>query len=138
MLHLIIRGKWKSPNHSKNKSEDDTHAVKKQILAAVGKYLYEKKVGTNPDIDVDPKTGKIQLKGRGKFDKKGFQSELDANEYFELLYLNVNDFSDEIRLLKIIELESFYVIPPSIEILDTLLKHLIDSNKFESFVIAIR
>lgn len=89
VLDIVIRGRWKSPNHSTNKEHDDTHEVKGEILKSVGRKVYEKLVGKNPDLDVN-NDGKIVLRGRpGKGCEEYYETDLDAVNFFDDLYLEI-------------------------------------------------
>lgn len=127
MLRLIIRGKWKSPNHSNDRSKDDTHEIKRKILKEVGEYLYSKDVGKNPDIDIDPKTKKIKLKGRGKCKGKEFESDINADKYFSLSFILASELEPLYAKVENedIPYDYYYVIPPDIDVLEKLLDYLI-------------
>lgn len=99
-LYLIIRGKWRTPNHSNKRSEDDTHKVKEEIYKAVGRRNFSGDVGSNPDIDVDDKTGKIILRGKGPFWKKTYPTSLPADDFFILCFSCIKDAEEtEVSLL---------------------------------------
>lgn len=130
MLRLIIRGKWKSPNHSSDRSKDDTHEIKRKILKEIGEHLFRKDVGNNPDIDINSKTKKIKLKGRGKFKGREFESDISVDKYFHLSFILVGE-------LKPVFLEEeyedmgfdyYYVIPPDLEVLSRLIDYLFEQE----------
>jgi hypothetical protein len=137
ILHLIIRGKWKSPNHSNDRSKDDTHKIKEEILKKIGKRIFEKEVGTNPDLDIDPKTEKIVLKGRGKYSREIFKTEIDADGYFVqcIVITDYPPYSD--MRAKYHKTSTYYAIPPDIDILSLLLDHIFKQENNLDFVIEI-
>jgi len=95
-LHLIV-GKWKTPNHSNRKAEDDSHKVKDEILKRIQRINFSKKVGDNPDIDITVE-GVIILKGNGKFKNKPyFVSKIPAADYFILRLVPFLD-TDEVEI----------------------------------------
>lgn len=96
MLHLMV-GKWKTPNHSNCKADDDSHKVKKKILKRIGRKNFSKKVGDNPDIDITVE-GVIILKGRGKFKNRPyFVSDISADDYFVLKFVPFTE-SNEVEI----------------------------------------
>lgn len=89
ILHLILRDKWKTPCHSKNKSKDDTHEVKEDILKEVSKLFKGKKhvgkVGKNPDLDIN-EDDIIILKGVGQRKGNEFNTNISAAKFFVLAF----------------------------------------------------
>ena len=98
LLRLIVRGKWKSPGHSSDRSKDDTHQIKKEILDSVEVY-FSTQVGDNPNIDIDPTTERIVLVGVGAFRRGRFITDLPASDFFVLALLQASsEESPEITL----------------------------------------
>jgi len=137
ILQLIIRGKWKSPQHSNQKSRDDTHKIKGEILNKIGKLIYEKKVGKNPDLDIDPKTKKIVLKGRGELSRKIFETEINADDFFIQFFVIAEHTPYLYRHVRHHITDQYYVIPPDIEILSLLLDHIFRQTNNLNFEIEI-
>jgi hypothetical protein len=138
MLHLIIRGTWRTPSHSNDRSKDDTHKVKEQILKEVGKVIYEKKVGKNPDLDICPKTKKIILKGRKNYSKKICETELNAGDYFVQCFLLTKKYPHYFYMRGRCEKYSnCYMIPPDMDMLSLLLDHIFKQENFQEFYIDI-
>lgn len=96
MCHLVVRGKWKSPGHSKHKRDDDTHEIKREILRAVGREVYERKVGCNPDIDVN-QDNVIVLKGTGHKKGQVHVTPIPAEDFFVLTFVK-SKTKDEVRI----------------------------------------
>ncbi|ENI4128142.1 hypothetical protein ABXY91_001532 [Vibrio fluvialis] len=165
VLDIVIRGRWQSPNHSNNKKNDDTHEVKREILDSVGKKVYEKLVGKNPDLDVN-NDGKIVLRGRpGKGCQKEYDTDLDAANFFDDLYLeimlnNVDGSNHYIcltydrtfysrfyrgglkeSLYEIYgdrcEFQSYYRLPPSIELIADLVIYELENPKGNTCIIVV-
>jgi len=137
MLHLIIRGRWKSPSHSNDRSKDDTHKIKEKILKEIGKRIFEKEVGKNPDLDIDPTTGKIILKGRGEYSRKIFETEIDADDYFVQCFLTTEYPPYFYMRAKYHEMGNYYAIPPDIDMLSLLLDHIFKQEDHQEFFIEI-
>lgn len=102
MLHLIV-GKWRTPNHSNEKSEDDSHKVKRTILKQIGKRMYSKAVGNNPDIDINSE-GVIILKGTGERKRSYYVSDIPASDHFVLHFVKSEEYI-EVQVL-IIDFEN--------------------------------
>ena len=137
ILHLIIRGRWKTPCHSNDRSKDDSHKIKEQILRKVGKHIFEREVGRNPDLDVDPKTEKIIFKGRGNHSQKIYETELDADDYFVQCFL-VTGYSRYLYMRnKHGRLGHYYAIPPDADMLSLLLDHIFKQEGLQEFFIEI-
>jgi hypothetical protein len=137
ILHIIIRGKWKSPEHSSDRSKDDTHKIKEEILNDVGKYIFEKEVGKNPDLDIDPQTEKIILRGRSGSSKKIFETNLNADGYFIKLFVITGYTPYFYRGVKYSKTANYYAIPPDIEILSLLLEYILMQENSQGFFIEI-
>ncbi|HHQ4767173.1 TPA: hypothetical protein ACSP3S_003321 [Aeromonas veronii] len=164
VLDIVIRGRWKSPNHSTNKKLDDTHEVKGVILKSVGRKVYEKLVGKNPDLDVSD-DGKIILRDRsGTGRVKYYETDLDAVNFFDDLYLEIIidkcngskhciilTYEYEFHTMPHInnikkylyenygddDFQSHYILPPSIEALVDSVIYKIENYKENSCVIII-
>lgn len=137
MLHLIIRGKWKSPNHSTDRKKDDTHEIKEEILKEAGRRIFEKRVGKNPDLDIDPLTEKIRLKGRGAQSKEIFETDINADDYFIQTFICTGYKSYFYRSIEDSGNTNYYAIPPDIEMLSLLLEHIFTQDNGREFFIEI-
>lgn len=137
ILYLIIRGRWRTPCHSNDRSKDDSHKIKEQILKKVGKRIFEKEVGKNPDLDVNPATEKIILKGRGTYSRKIFETELDADGYFIQCFLITEHPPYFYMRSRYREFGSYYAIPPDIDMLTLLLDHIFKQDIYQEFSIEI-
>jgi hypothetical protein len=93
MMQLIVR-RWKTPNHSNDKSKDDSHSVKEEILKAVrerdrrlNKKDFSHAVGKNPDLDIVDNI--IVLKGRGtKFrGRPYYKTGIPVEDHFVLRFM---------------------------------------------------
>lgn len=137
ILHLIIRGRWRTPSHSNDRSKDDSHKIKEQILKKVGKHIFEREVGKNPDLDVDPTTEKIILKGRGNYSRKIYETELDADGYFVQCFL-ITEYPHYFYMRgRDPQLGNYYAIPPDIDMLSLLLDHIFKQENRQEFYIEI-
>jgi hypothetical protein len=106
IIYLIV-GKWRTPNHSNKKSEDDSHQVKEDILSQIrelsknqNKKDYRKQVGDNPDIGIND-NGIIILKGRGGFRKRPYYvTDISADDHFVLSFISIPETNEvEIQLM---------------------------------------
>lgn len=165
MFDIVINGRWESPNHSKKKKNDDTHDVKKEILDSVGRKVYEKLVGRNPDLDVN-NDEKIVLRARpGKGRQKEYETGLDAKDFFNDLYLEImlyyadgsnhyicltydrmfysrfyNEGLKESLYQKYgdrCEFQSYYRLPPSIELLADLVMYELENPRGNTCIIVV-
>ena len=150
MIRLIINGKWKTPNHNQDKTKDDFHrSVKKEILKRVGRKIYQKHVGKNPNIEIDKKTNKIVLKSQ-KEKNKIFPTDIPAEDHFILNFyfdpLNINNIfsilsEDDCDLNCVNEYVSscdlLYIIPPNEKLLEGLLDYLITNYKNQELKIVL-
>ncbi len=152
MLHLIVNNKWQTPNHSKERQSDDTHEVKKEILKAVGRRLYEKEVGKNPDIDID-RENRIVLKSvEKKFKRKPcYITKLKAEDFF-ILRFSVTHNLVEIEYLELPHKEQItinfmhyyqhaYILPQNIDLvlhtLDIVIDNIFDMEIQDGYFIFI-
>ncbi|MGK7908163.1 MAG: hypothetical protein AB4040_13190 [Synechococcus sp.] len=140
---LIIRGRWRSPNHSKDKRLDDSHQIKKEILKEVKSY--RKYVVKNPDIDVNSE-GKIVLIGavRGQYKGITLPTDLHIQDFGFVIHLTRLDAKHtEVQLLfplsfeenlqyesqeietDFLALSRIYIVPDNDDILDELIKHIL-------------
>ena len=129
-LRIIIADTWKSIGHSKDNSKNDSHRIKGKILKEVGKHIFEKKVGKNPDIDIDKKTKKIKLKGVGPYKGQIHETEIDAEDYFILFFFSSENYHDDTLNTDTSELEfdSHYKIPLNLEVLSILLDYIFEKE----------
>ena len=155
-MHMIIRGKWKSPKHSNDKNCDDSHDIKKQILKTV-KKKYSHRVGKNPDIDVD-KDDLIVLVGskRGEYKGKVFPTQLHIENFgFVLCFTQLDSSYTELSLFSIQEIQQdftidgenletnfinfdrVYLIPENEEILDQLIQYILTTHSEMNFRVLI-
>ncbi|NOH82137.1 hypothetical protein F0231_20705 [Vibrio sp. RE86] len=100
MLNMIVGNGWATPGHfsddeksykrknkkRKGKKKDDMHDVKKNILRDVGKNVYSKLVGDNPDIKVDKETDNIILESTNR-KGESYDTEIYAGDYLVRMYL---------------------------------------------------
>lgn len=154
ILHLIV-GKWKTPNHSNKKADDDSHQVKEEILKQIGRSNFKKRVGKNPDIGISCH-GKIILIGRGPFSHKIYaDTEIHASEYFILNFIPITETNEvEISLLlphneedsKDVRFEyisdRLYILPKDEKIVSAFVSHVIDEylnndNKQEENILVV-
>lgn len=147
MLQLII-GKWQTPNHSKKKKDDDTHQVKKDILREVGKAVFSKKVGKNPDLGID-ENNNIILKGVGEYKKKPYYvTKIKVEDYFILRFAplpkkveislirgKVSEKEDEVNYLNIVKnFNNMSVIPKNNECIGAIINSLIEEYSAKEFI----
>lgn len=143
VIGLII-GKWKTPNHSNRRSEDDTHEIKKQILKAIGNRNFTHEVGNNPDIDIN-KEGIIILKGRSDFKNKPYYvSDIRAEDFFILRFSpTIQDetiiecimMKNNIRINLIPNLENLYIIPNEDDVLDLTIEFIL--NQYNNQILKV-
>lgn len=102
-LSLIIRGIWKTPNHSSDRRLDDTHKIKKQILNEVKRNhpKFAAKVGGNPDIDIDAMGEYIVLRAsrHSKFNGESIKTNVRADDYFVQFLVGDNCSMCDFRIL---------------------------------------
>ncbi len=139
ILRLEIRGgRWKSPSNSKDRSKDDTHKIKEKILKEIGKHIFEKDVGKNPDLDIDPVTEKIILKGTAeKYSKEIFETEIDADKYFVKCYLATKYPRYLDMVAKHHKIGNYYIIHADINMVSLLLDHIFTQENHQEYFIDI-
>ncbi|HAT52871.1 MAG TPA: hypothetical protein DCS80_06350 [Betaproteobacteria bacterium] len=135
LMHIIIRGKWKSPGDSKDRSKDDTHEIKRRILKEIKKCNYEKIVGRNPDLDINPKTGKIVLKGQGDFSGGLYESNIDSENYFISMLIGSPPFLTKDGSP---EADELYIIPNEDQVILSLIDYIIEYDLDKNVLVLIR
>ncbi|PKG37124.1 hypothetical protein [Psychromonas sp. Urea-02u-13] len=146
MLNMIMGHGWATPGelsddeksnkrkNRKGKKIDDMHDVKKELLKDIGKSVYSKLVGDNPDIKIDKDTGNIILDGQRARNKgDSYHTEIHASGYFVRMYFITE--LDELYLRK--SRHKYHLVPRDIDYIYKVIKNSIN-NKENEIVIVIK